>query len=103
MRGHVKTALRRFRSNGVDANVGGHVVHTWYHTPGSLIRSLGSGFEVVKLRSICLFAPPPYFEGFILRHPRLVERLQRLDERLGGVWPLNRFGDFYVLVVRKKS
>jgi hypothetical protein len=94
--------LRRFRRGGVDADVGGHRVRTWYHTPGSLILALGPGFEVVGLRSLCLFAPPPYFEGFIRRHPRFVERLQRLDERLGSVWPLNGIGDFYALVVRKK-
>ena len=101
LRGHFRTALRRFKPEGVEANVGGRRVRTWYHAPGKLARSLGQKFEVVEIRSFCVFAPPPFFAGFISRHGVAVERLQRVDERLGGVWPINNFGDFFILVSRR--
>ena len=59
-------------------------------------------FETLGLHSVCLFAPPPYFEGFVRRHPKLTQRLIRLDERLGSSWPFNRAGDFYALVSQIK-
>ena len=98
LRGHWRTAIRRLRRDGVDANVGGSQVHTWYYTPGRLESALGPGFETMALRSICMFAPPPYFDGFVRRHPALLRRLMRLDEQLGTLPGLNRVGDFYVLV-----
>lgn len=102
-RSHFGTAGRRFKRGGVDANVGGTKVHTWYHTPGRLERALGEQFETVGLHSVCTFAPPPYFEGFVRRHAGLTRTLLRLDEKLTSRWPLNSVGDFYVLVSRLRD
>jgi SAM-dependent methyltransferase len=102
LRGHFGTAFRRLRRGGVEANVGGSKVHTWYHTPRSLASALGPGFETVATRSLCAFAPPSYFGGFVRRHRRLSRMLMALDDRLGGSWPLRGIGDFYVLVSKKK-
>lgn len=100
-RGHLRTATRRLSKQGTLANVGGAQVHTWYHAPGKLEDALGPAFETVALRSLCVFSPPSYFDGFVRRHPNATRRLMRLDDRLGGTWPFNRLGDFYILVSRK--
>ena len=102
-RGHFKTATRRLGKNGTLAHVGGGYLRTWYHSPGKVRRALGPNFEVTALRSFCLFAPPSFFSGFVGRHPKLTGALMRLDGALGGLWPFNRCGDFYVLVARRKS
>jgi len=98
LRGHLSTAKRRFSKQGTVANVGGGSVRTWYHAPEKLIGALGPDFRVEAVRSFCLFAPPSYFNGFVNRHPRVVQALMRIDDVLGGVWPFNRCGDFYALV-----
>ena len=103
LRGHLHTARRRLSKQGTLAHVGGAQVRTWYHAPGKLERTLGPGFETVALRSLCLFAPPSFFDGFVRRHPSTVQRLMRLDDRLGASWPFNRLGDFYVLVSRMQG
>jgi SAM-dependent methyltransferase len=100
-RGHFRTASRRFSREGTFANVGGAQVRTWYHTPGHLERALEPAFERMELRSFCAFSPPSYFEGFVRRHSGVAARLRGLDDRLGGVWPVNRVGDFYALVARR--
>ncbi|HEU0073117.1 MAG TPA: class I SAM-dependent methyltransferase [Dehalococcoidia bacterium] len=100
LRGHVSTAKRRFSKGGTLANVGGEQVRTWYHSPGKLTQVLGPAFRVEALRSFCFFAPPSYFGGFVRRHPSVVRMLTRLDDALGGAWPVNRGGDFYALVAR---
>ena len=101
-RGHFGTAFRRLHRGGVQANVGGSKVQTWYHTPGQLEQALGPGFETLALLSIGTFTPPPYFQGFMQRHPSLVQHLMRLDEVTGSWWPFNRAGDFYALVSERK-
>jgi SAM-dependent methyltransferase len=101
-RGHFRTAMRRFRRGGVEANVGGSSVRTWYHTPGRLEEALGSDFETIGLRSFCTFAPPSYFEGFTRRHEGLVRRLMSLDDRLGATPLFRSTGDFYALVSRRR-
>ena len=100
LRGHMATARRRFSKGGTLAKVGGGQVRTWYHAAGGLAGALGSEFRVEAVRSLCLFAPPSYFAGFVRRHPRLVRWLMRLDDAAGGRWPFNRGGDFYALVAR---
>ncbi len=100
LRGHTKTARRRFNERGTLAHVGGAYIRTWYHTPGKVATALGSEFRVEGLRSFCLFAPPSFFGGFVGRHAKLTRALMRLDDLLGGVWPFNRCGDFYALVAR---
>jgi len=101
-RGHFATARRRLSKQGTLANVGGAQVRTWYHAPAKLEAALGPGFETLTLRSFCLLSPPSYFDGFVQRHPTSVKRLQGLDDRLGGLPPFNRLGDFYALVSRRR-
>jgi ubiquinone/menaquinone biosynthesis C-methylase UbiE len=101
-RGHLGTAFRRFSRGGTEANIGGSKVRTWYHTPGSLAKALGPGFETRRLRSLSCFAPPSFFAGFAARHPKMLRRLMSLDDRLGARWPLSSVGDFYVLVSRRR-
>jgi len=100
LRGHLRTARRRFNRNGTLANVGGAQVRTWYHAPGKVAKALGPDCRVVGLTSFCLFAPPSYFGGFVRRHAKIAGMLMRLDDLLGGLWPFNRCGDFYALVAR---
>jgi ubiquinone/menaquinone biosynthesis C-methylase UbiE len=102
LRGHRRTALRRFARDGTLANVGGAQVRTWYHSARKARAALGPEFRGTALHSFCLFAPPSFFSGFVQRHPRLAGALMRLDDRLGGLPPFNRAGDFYALVARYK-
>lgn len=101
LRGHLRTATRRLRSGGVIAHIqGGREVRVWYHPAGRTVSVLGPRFEVIDVRSYCLFAPPSFFEGFVRRHPGLARALMRLDDLLARRWPFNRAGDFYALAAR---
>jgi hypothetical protein len=80
----------------------GHTVWTRYYTPGGFERIFAAaGFTRVSLRSLGLFAPPPYMQAFANRHPGLVGALQRLDDRVGA-WPAVRaLGDHFLVVLRR--
>jgi hypothetical protein len=102
-RGHFGTATRRFKRGGKAHIQGGQEVRVWYHGAGTTGSALGPAFDVIDVRSYCLFAPPSFFEGFIRRHPRLTHILTRLDDILARRWPLNRLGDFYAITARYRG
>jgi hypothetical protein len=60
-----------------------------------------AGFARVSLRALGLFVPPPYLQAFADRHRAFVAGLQRAEDRCGG-WPvLRRWGDHFLIVLRK--
>lgn len=95
-RGRWRVALRRVRGRTL-ARVAGAAVPTYYFTPAAVRAALGPDFCSIQYRSLALFSPPAFMDGFPHRFPRLFHWLTRLDERVGG-WPLlNTWGDFVTL------
>jgi SAM-dependent methyltransferase len=101
-RGDLARARVRFARAPVPVPLGGRTVWTRYYTPGQFARAFEpAGFARVSLRSLGLLAPPPYLEGFAMRHPRIHSRLHRLDDFV-GTWPvLRQVGDHFLIVLRK--
>jgi SAM-dependent methyltransferase len=92
----------RFARDVVPVRLNGRVVWTRYYTPKELYRCFERDFALEHYRSICLFAPPPYLLGLAQRHPRLHERLWRLDRETAH-WPLLReMGDHFLMVLRRR-
>jgi hypothetical protein len=101
LRGHWRTAVRRWRRGGVVANIGGHGVLTWYPSARTVERAFGPGFRRVAQRSLCLFAPSLMLEGFPRRHRTLTRVGMRLDERLGSRPLFREAGDFVILTLER--
>jgi SAM-dependent methyltransferase len=94
LRGRLRVAVRRLHPAGVLANIEGIRVRTWYFTPRQVRRAFSPAFRLVQQRSLSLFCPPSFMEGFPQHFPRLTHRLMQLDERLGIHPPFNAWGDF---------
>jgi len=94
LRGRLRMAVRRLHPRGVLANIEGARVRTWYFTPRQVRRAFLPQFRLVHQRSLSLFCPPSFMDGFPQRFPRLTQRLMRLDEHLGARPPFNAWGDF---------
>jgi SAM-dependent methyltransferase len=101
-RGDFARAGIRFARGAVPVPLNGRIVWTSYYRPAEFERVFGEhGFSRVSLHALGLFAPPPYLEGFAARHPAFVERLGAIDAAVGG-WPLlRRWGDHFLIVLRK--
>lgn len=101
-RGDWTRATVRFSRGPVPVPLDGRTVWTQYHSPRSFARTfMDAGFTSVHVRSLGLFAPPPYLQSVALRHPRAVSVLQRADDVFGG-WPLVRgHGDHFLIVLRR--
>ncbi|MCU1381894.1 MAG: class SAM-dependent methyltransferase [Acidobacteria bacterium] len=101
-RGNWSRALIRFRRGVVPVPLDGRTVWTRYISPGECERAFApAGLRRVSLRALGLLTPPPYLQAFADRHPALVDRLQRAEDRCAG-WPVLRgWGDHFVIVMRK--
>jgi SAM-dependent methyltransferase len=102
-RGDWRRASVRFARRAVAVPLEGRTVWTRYYTPAAFARAfVRAGFRRESTTALALFTPPPYLHGFASRHPVLIERLQRLDDAVGG-WPLARSaGDHFLMVLRKR-
>jgi len=103
VRGHWRTATRRWVRGGAWANVEGARVHAWYHTPSAVQRAFGPRFRRRILESVCLFAPALFLEGFPRRHASLTHLGMWMDERLASRWPFSTMGDFCVLTLQLRT
>jgi SAM-dependent methyltransferase len=101
-RGDVSRAMIRFQRGPVAVPLEGRTVWTRYLRPHELETMFAAaGMTRVSLRALGLFVPPPYLQAFAHRHPKLVDLLQRIEDRCGG-WPLLRsWGDHFLVVLRK--
>ena len=100
LRGKFGAAVRRLNPKGVQANVEGAQVWTWYFSARSVRAAFGAEFRLLERRSISLFGPPSYMDRFPLLFPRLTNLLLKMDERLGGLYPFNLWGDFVMYTFR---
>lgn len=103
-RGELARARVRFSRSFVPVPLNGRTVWTRYYTPAEFVLPfLDSGFDDVDQRALGLFVPPPYMQAFAERHPALIDRLARLDDRVGR-WPLLRsWGDHFLVTLRRTS
>lgn len=92
----------RFARDLVAVPLNGRTVWTNYYTPAEFEETFAAaGFRRVSLRALGLFVPPPYMDAFAARHPALIARLQRLDDRVGA-WPgFRAWGDHFLIVLKK--
>lgn len=102
-RGRLRRATVRFRRGLVPVGLNGRTVWTRYCTPREVHRAFAADFRLAHFRGLCVLAPPPYLASFGERHPRLHERLWRLD-RLTAGWPILRgLGDHFLIVMVRRE
>lgn len=95
-------AFRRFKKQGIMAELNGEKVLTYYFTPGEFTAAFSRNFTGVKLFSLALNTPPPYLLGIYNRLKPLVKLWMKLDEIFMGLPILNQMGDHFIIVMKKK-
>lgn len=102
IRGAWRRATVRLSRRPVPVPLEGGTVWTQYYSPREFAAPFArAGFTTIYLRTLSLFAPPPYLDAFATRHPVLTARLRRLDD-LVGAWRIARaLGDHFVIVLQR--
>ena len=101
-RGRLSRAALRFRRGLVPVPLEGRTVWTRYFSPREFASIFAAaGMTRLSLRGLGLFVPPPYMQAFAERHPRMIARLQRAEDRWGARPALRGWGDHFLIVLRK--
>lgn len=94
----------RFSRDFVPVAFKGRTIWTRYYSPAEFERVFeGAGFTTLSLRSLGVLVPPPYLSGFAKRHPKWIEWLQRLEDRIASYPGIRRWGDHFLIVMEKRS
>jgi SAM-dependent methyltransferase len=96
-RGKFKVAFRRFNKDGVLANVEGIKFQTYYFSANTVMNAFGINFKLLKLESLALFTPIPQMEKIPKKFPGLARVLNKMDEKISGIFPFNRIGDHIIV------
>jgi ubiquinone/menaquinone biosynthesis C-methylase UbiE len=100
-RGRWGRATVRFARGMVPVGMNKHTIWTRYYGPREFYRAFARDFTLQHYRGLCVFAPPPYLTWVREKHPRLYERLSRLDHRVAA-WPIIRsMGDHFLMIMRR--
>jgi ubiquinone/menaquinone biosynthesis C-methylase UbiE len=96
-------ATVRFRRGQTPVGMAGGTIWTRYYTPGEFAGRFRDHFDVVSVRALSLFVPPPYLDGVAARWPSAVARAARWDDRVGR-WPVLRSaGDHFMIELRRRG
>ncbi len=97
-----KNAFRRFNKEGIDAALDDQRVKTFYFSPKQFAKDFQNEFEIEKIYAHALYTPSPYLLGIYKRIKPIVKIWMKIDEIVKGIFPFNRFGDHFIIVLRRK-
>ncbi len=97
IRGKFSIAFRRFRKDGVLAIVEGIKFKTYYFSAKAVVEALGQDFKLLKVESLALFTPIPQMERIPKKFPGFAKMLNKIDEKISGIFPFNRIGDHIIV------
>ena len=103
LKGNFKDAFRRFKKNGVLANVEGESFLTYYYSLREIKNSFGSQFQLVKTEGLGVLSPPPSAANFTRRFKRISNFLRSLDQSGSKIYPFNRLGDHVIVTFKRRS
>ncbi len=103
LRGHPAKAFRRRVGGGIQANIHGAQVKTYYHSPRRFVQAFARDFEFVSLTGLNVFTPPPNSPRAYAAFPRLMKMLEQLDSRIASMPVLSSIGDHYCVVLKRKG
>ena len=92
-----RTAFRRLRRDGVEANVGRDTVHVWYPSIKSLQQAFAPQFRLKRVIGLGVWLPPSYLEPVMAKRPKLFRWLQRCDQLTRNRWPFSHLADHVIL------
>lgn len=96
-------AFRRFHKEGIEAGLSEFKIKTFYFSPQEFALRFKKHFETEKIYSLGLFTPSPYLYGIYNKVKPLVKLLMKLDNLSKGYFPFNRYGDHFVIVLKRNQ
>ncbi|MFK7786627.1 MAG: class I SAM-dependent methyltransferase [Crocinitomicaceae bacterium] len=93
--------FRRSSKSGLEVNVDGKGVWTFYHSPKA-VRKMLPDYTINLTKPVALCLPPSYLEPFFHRRPSFLGFLSRMEKVLGRISVFSGWCDHYILVAEKQ-
>ncbi|HYG00787.1 MAG TPA: methyltransferase domain-containing protein [Chryseosolibacter sp.] len=74
-------ALRRRNRNGIQTNLHGTMLNTWYYSPSQVTRWTNAAFTKMNSQPIGIALPPSYLEPFFKTRKRWLLKLNALEKK----------------------
>jgi ubiquinone/menaquinone biosynthesis C-methylase UbiE len=103
LKGHVRSAFRRFHRDGVMAHLEGEYFRTYYHSLSSIKAAFDDRFTFIASEGLAAISPPPHRRDFPVRHPGLYRSLRKIDHAVGTNFPFNRWADQIIVTFQFKG
>jgi ubiquinone/menaquinone biosynthesis C-methylase UbiE len=97
-----KEAFRRFKKEGIYAGLGNEKIWTYYFSPSGFAKFFSRHFKTKKIYTLGLYTPSPYLFGIYNRFPFFVKLFMKMDNLVMGIYPFNRFGDHFIIILERK-
>lgn len=99
-KGNWQKAWRRRKRTATDASLDEHTsIPTWYYSPSDFTTKAPKNLSQKQLNPIGFWVPPSYLDPFFAKRPKLLQLLQRLEEKTKRYAGLARGADHYFLVM----
>lgn len=96
-----KNAFRRWKKNGVLANINAHLIPTFYHSPNRIKKAMGKDFKTVSTKNIGTFYPSLHYNSFE-KHPKAIRFLMHFDTWLNDTFLVPKgIGDYFIITFQK--
>jgi len=99
----LKKAFRRLKKEGIDGAVDDQTVKTFYFFPKEFGKQFSDHFRIEKIYTHALYTPPPYLLGIYNRIKPIVKVWMKIDELVKGIYPFNRVGDHFIIIMSRKN
>ena len=96
-----RKAFRRFNREGIDGEIDDEYVKTFYFSPKEFGDKFKPYFRIKRIYTLGLFTPSPYMYGIYFRLKPIVKLWMKIDELVKGIFPFNRFGDHFVIIMER--
>jgi ubiquinone/menaquinone biosynthesis C-methylase UbiE len=100
--GRFRSAVRRLSRAGTVAHLEGRRFTVHYYTPRRVAAAFGPGYEVLRVDGLSVLTPTAESKNLAKRHPAVYRALAWLDDRAACHAPLSRWGDFFIVVLRRR-
>ncbi|AXI83962.1 methyltransferase [Xylella taiwanensis] len=103
LRGRLMRAGMRLACGATAMHVNANTLWIRRYLPREFYQAFAAYFSLEYYRPLSVFLPPPYLVDVYQHYPVLGKSLGWLDDRI-GTWPLLRdMGDYFLIVMRKRS
>ncbi|MEK9138503.1 MAG: hypothetical protein AAB393_15370, partial [Bacteroidota bacterium] len=103
LRGKLAQALRRRNPHGVQVNMHGHAIRTYYYSPRRVTDAFAPFFACVEAGGLNIFTPPPSSQNAYSLLGKSVRILEKLDDAVFRTYPFHRAGDHFYIVLRRTN